>query len=87
MLFFFIGCIWKGKIMDMSEQFGAMPAEGFIRLPTVLRILGVGRTSWWNGIKVGRYPKPVKLGPRTAVWRVEDIRALIASFAEKSDEQ
>jgi len=73
--------------MDMSEQLGAMPAEGFIRLPAVLRILGVGRTSWWNGIKAGRYPKPVKLGPRTAVWRVEDIRALIASFVEKSDEK
>ncbi|MCX7179439.1 MAG: AlpA family phage regulatory protein, partial [Proteobacteria bacterium] len=27
----------------------------------------------------GRYPKPVKLGQRTTCWRVEDIRALIAS--------
>jgi hypothetical protein len=37
----------------------------------------VGRSSWWAGIKSGRFPKPVKLGPRTTAWRVEDIRALI----------
>jgi len=59
-----------------------LPAEGFVRLPVVIKILGIGRTSWWCGIKDGRFPKPVKLGPRTAAWRVEDIRALISSFAD-----
>lgn len=58
-----------------------LPPEGFVRLPVVLRVLGIGKTSFWQGIKDGRYPKPVKLGPRIAAWRVEDIRALIASFA------
>jgi hypothetical protein len=29
------------------------------------------------GIKTGRFPKPVKLGPRTTAWKVEDIRTLI----------
>ncbi len=58
-----------------------LPPEGFVRLPTVLQVLGIGRTSFWNGIKDGRYPRPVKLGARTAVWRVEDIRALIASLS------
>jgi prophage regulatory protein len=28
-------------------------------------------------VKSGRYPKPVKLGPRITAWRAEDIRALI----------
>ena len=31
----------------------------------------------WAGVKAGRYPKPVKLGPRITAWRVEDIRTLI----------
>ncbi len=67
----------------MSKQYGApvLPQEGFVRLPVVLAVIGIGRTSWWNGIKKGRYPKAIKLGARTAVWRVEDIRALIASLA------
>lgn len=54
-----------------------LPSEGFVRLPTILRIYPVGRTTWWNGVASGRFPKPVKLGARIAVWRVEDIRALI----------
>jgi prophage regulatory protein len=29
-------------------------------------------------VKDGRFPKPVKLGPRITAWRVEDIRELIA---------
>ena len=37
----------------------------------------VSRSTWWAGVKDGRFPKPLKLGPRTTVWRIEDIRALI----------
>ena len=58
-----------------------LPAEGFVRLPVVLRVLGIGKTTWWCGVRTGRFPKPVKLGPRTSAWRVEDIRALIANPA------
>ena len=41
-------------------------------------IIPVSKSSWWAGVAAGRYPKPVKLGPRTTVWSVESIRALIA---------
>lgn len=51
---------------------------GFMRLPQVLALFPVGKSTWWAGVKEGRFPKPVKLGPRTTAWRVEDIRALIA---------
>jgi prophage regulatory protein len=57
-----------------------LPATGFVRLPHILAPLGpipVSKSTWWAGIKDGRYPKPVKLGPRITAWRVEDIRALI----------
>jgi prophage regulatory protein len=53
---------------------------GFLRLSAILAPLGpipVGRSTWWEGVKTGRFPKPIKLGPRTTAWRVEDIRALI----------
>ena len=33
-----------------------------------------------NRAKSGRFPKPIKLGPRTTAWKVEDIRALIESW-------
>lgn len=53
-----------------------LPAEGFCRLPQVLHAVGISKTTWWGGIKSGRFPKPAKLGG-ASVWKVEDIRRLI----------
>lgn len=57
-----------------------LPETGFIRLPTILNIFPVSKSTWWAGVKKGRYPQPVKLGPKITAWRVEDIRALIDTF-------
>jgi predicted DNA-binding transcriptional regulator AlpA len=65
--------------MQKQEVSSVLPPEGFVRLPVVVKVLGVGKTTWWCGVREGRFPKPVKLGPKTSVWRVEDIRALIAN--------
>jgi predicted DNA-binding transcriptional regulator AlpA len=54
-----------------------LPQAGFLRLPQVLQIIPVGKSTWWAGIQLGRFPKGVKLGPRTTAWRVEDIRQLL----------
>ena len=54
-----------------------LPETGFLRLKEVLKIIPVGKTTWWLGVKTGRFPKSVKLGPRTTAWRVEDIRDFI----------
>ena len=64
-----------------------LPSEGFVRLPVVLRVMGIGRTSWWEGIRKGKYPKPAKFGAKTACWHVDDLRALIARLkAEAGNE-
>ncbi len=55
----------------------SLPETGYVRLPAILKIFPVGRSTWWEGVRSGRYPKSVKLGKRTTAWRVEDIRALI----------
>ena len=55
----------------------SLPEVGFVRLPDVLKVYPVSKSHWWAGVKEGRYPKPVKLGPKITAWRVEDIRALI----------
>ena len=59
-----------------------LPQEGFARLPQILHVLGISASAWWQGVKDGKYPQPVKLGPRTTVWRVEEIRALIRLTAD-----
>ncbi len=65
---------------DVSSA-AALPATGFLRLPAVLNLIPVGRSTWWAGVKSGRYPKPVKLGPRMSAWKAEDVRSLINSFS------
>ena len=56
-------------------------ANGFMRLSAILRIIPIGKSTWWAGVKSGRFPRPVKLGPRTTAWRCEDIRKLILQFS------
>ncbi|RRD72421.1 MULTISPECIES: AlpA family transcriptional regulator [unclassified Desulfovibrio] len=57
-------------------------SQRLLRINQVLAIVPVGRSSWWEGCRTGRYPKPVKLGPRTTVWRAEDIAAFIESLSK-----
>lgn len=60
-----------------------LPQTGFVRLRTVLAHIPVSRSTWWAGVATGRFPSPVKLGPRITAWRAEDIRALIAQIATR----
>ena len=58
------------------------PESGFVRLSQILAPSGpipVSKSTWWQGVKDGRFPQSYKLGPRTTVWKVEDIRALFES--------
>ena len=63
--------------LSADEQKPRIPIEGYMRLPTVLSVFPVSRSTWWAGISAGRFPKGVKLGPRITAWKVEDIRKLI----------
>ncbi len=61
-----------------------LPETGFLRLPEVLRIYPVSKSTWWDLIRKGQAPKPVKLSRRCAAWKVADIRALIESRTDIS---
>jgi prophage regulatory protein len=58
----------------------SLPKEGFVRRSAIIGPGGpipVSKSTWWAGIKTGRFPTPVKFGRGITAWRVEDIRALI----------
>ena len=60
-------------------HYAKLPATGLLRMKQIIAPEGpipVSRSTWWKGVKDGRFPKPIKLGKGTTVWRVEDIRAL-----------
>ena len=65
---------------------------GFLRLSQILGnpksnpptppIIPISKSSWWQGVSSGRYPAPLKLSPKVTVWRVEDIREMIAQLGD-----
>jgi len=66
--------------MSEHQIYSPLPNDGFVRLNSILAPKGplpISRSSWWAGVASGRYPKPVKLGPRITAWRVSDLRALM----------
>ena len=70
-----------GASCNEGMQMHQLPETGFLRLYQIIGDLRrdppVKKSCWWAGVKDGRFPKPVKLGSRVTVWRVEDIRSLI----------
>jgi hypothetical protein len=61
-----------------------LPLVGFVRLNGVIGPRGPipeSRSTWWAGVRSGRLPKPVKIGPRSSAWDVNVIRELVASIA------
>jgi prophage regulatory protein len=64
-----------------------LPERGLVRLWQILGdrrrgvppIIPIIKSSWWAGVKTGKYPKPVKLSARCTCWHAEDIRQLITT--------
>jgi prophage regulatory protein len=58
----------------------SVPARGLLRLKSIIKPHGplpLSKSTFYAGIKSGRFPAPRKLGPRISAWREEDIRKLI----------
>ncbi len=60
--------------MNPSEE-----GQRYLRLPEVLRRFPVSRSTWWAGVKAGKYPAPHKLSARCVAWRAADVEALLAA--------
>lgn len=52
--------------------------EALLRLPEVLNLFPVSRSTFWAGVKTGMYPKPRRISARRVAWVASEIRALIA---------
>jgi predicted DNA-binding transcriptional regulator AlpA len=61
-----------------------LPDEGFVRLPSVLAVLGISKTSFYAGIKKGRFPQGKLLSERCRVWNSQEIRNLLSQIENES---
>lgn len=65
-----------------------LPETGFVRVRQIIEgPIPVGKSTWWEGVKSGRFPKPVKISPGITAWDVNDIRALIKRIKASSNNQ
>ena len=84
---------------EIRERYGishtTLPETGFMRVshivgnpkadPPIPAIIPVSKSTWWDGVKTGRFPQPMKIGPNTTVWRVEDIRSLVEKLGQEHE--
>ena len=77
----------------MAHAIYPLPVNGFVRLaqiigdkkaePPIPAIIPVSKSTWWNGVRTGRFPAPVRtLGRRITAWRTEDIQDLIIALTK-----
>lgn len=75
------------------SNYNALPEEGYLRLKQIIGdpkadppkpgIFPVAKSTWYAGIKTGRFPAPDKrFGVGLSLWKVADIRLLIDPEAE-----
>jgi len=55
-----------------------------LRLKEVLEIIPISKSSWWDGVRTGKYPAPVKLGPRLTCWRLQAVLELAETGVQQT---
>lgn len=70
-----------------------LPATGYLRQPQIIgkkptdsdpgmsALIPISASTLWQWVREGKFPKPVKLGPRTTAWSVESVRAYLERVA------
>ena len=66
----------------MQEQ-----QEKLLRLSQVLEIIPISRSAWWNGCREGKFPQPIKLGPKTTVWKLSEIQELLNRIGDQHEKE
>jgi prophage regulatory protein len=50
-----------------------------LRLEEVLGVVRMGRSTWYKGMAEGRFPRPVRISRRIALWPRVQIEQLVSS--------
>ena len=67
----------------MSQKQVESSIKRLLRIKEVLARLSISRSSFLEGCRTGRFPQPIKIGPRTTVWKAEDIDAFIENLGKQ----
>ena len=64
----------KSILERLATIEGDCSIMGFVRLPALVKLLGVSKTTIYKEIRAGRFPKHVRISPRTSAWRISDLQ-------------
>lgn len=65
-----------------NQNFPELPTEGFIRCDHFRHLLGgISRSTFFDAVRSGRLPRPVKLTARASGWQVNEVRQALAKIA------
>lgn len=64
----------NNRLLRLKHIIGDAEAD-----PPIVPIIPVSSSTWWEGVRTGRFPKPIKIGPKITVWRSVDIQKLLDS--------
>jgi prophage regulatory protein len=71
--------------MSHTLKYPCRVEPGFLRISHIVGsdgLLPMSKSTWWKGVKEGRYPQPVKLSANVTAWRADDIWALMESLSD-----
>jgi predicted DNA-binding transcriptional regulator AlpA len=76
----------KAKKTSSYPSYLPKVGEGdrFLRLNQIVEMLGIGKSTVYNLMYKGEFPKQIKLGYKLAVWRESDIRAYMDNAVSKN---
>lgn len=73
--------------MACTNENAHAPNERLMRLKEIIGrggVIPVSKSTWWAGVRSGRFPPPIKLSAGITVWRASDLEAFIAALGPGS---
>ena len=49
--------------------------EQYLRLPQVVAITAIAKSTVWKWIKTNGFPSPIKLSPKCSAWKLSEVEA------------
>jgi prophage regulatory protein len=60
-------------LQPIAARDGGDPPSLFLRLPAVMRLTGLGRSTIYRMVADNRFPCPVRIASRAVAWRRTDL--------------
>ena len=88
---------WQRRILleRAPDPDGQLPEVGLARLeqiigdrksdPPIRPVIPVSKSTWWAGVRSGRFPPAIKVTKGVSAWRWEDIRRLLESLRPEAE--